>query len=147
MSRLESRSIASMASNVNINRLSNTGVDLRPRGMGNDVAGGQRTSSAVVAESGCTQNEETKSALRMAANLHGQLHDSRGGGGGGVGSEMTNQLLTNHRECNCEAAAIAVATNGDPPGASLPTITLTEHDTGANEEINEVRHGGLKREK
>ena len=146
MSRLESRSIASMASNVNINRLSNTGVDLRPRGMGNDVAGGQRTtSSAVVAESGCTQNEETKSALRMAANLHGQLHDSRGGGG--VGSEMTNQLLTNHRECNCEAAAIAVATNGDPPGASLPTITLTEHDTGANEEINEVRHGGPKMEK
>ena len=145
MSRLESRSIASMASNVNINRLSNTGVDLRPRGMGNDVAGGQRTSSAVVAaESGCTQNEETKSALKMAANLHGH-HDSRGGGG--VGSEMTNQLLTNHRECNCEAAAATAATNGDPPGASLPTITLTEHDTGANEEINEVRHGGLKMEK
>ena len=128
MSRLESRSIASMASNVNINRLSNTGVDLRPRGMGNDVAGGQRTSSAIVAEA-ATQNEETKSALEMAANLHG-LQDS-----GGVGSEMTNQLLTNHRECNCEAAA---ATNGDP-GASLPTITLTEHDTGANEQINEVR--------
>ena len=146
MSRLESRSIASMASNVNINRLSNTGVDLRPRGMGNDVAGGQRTSSSAVvaAEAVCTQNEETKSALKMAANLHGH-HDSRGGGG--VGSEMTNQLLTNHRECNCEAAAIAVATNGDPPGASLPTITLTEHDTGANEEINEVRHGGLKLEK
>ena len=147
MSRLESRSIASMASNVNINRLSNTsGVDLhRPRGMGNDVAGGQRTSSAVMATEAATQNEETKSALRMAANLHGH-HDSRGGGGG-VGSEMTNHLLTNHRECNCEAAAIAVATNGDPPGASLPTITLTEHDTGANEEINEVRHGGLKMEK
>ena len=100
MSRLESRSIASMASNVNINRLSNTGVDLRPRGMGNDVAGGQRTTSSAVvaAEAVCTQNEETKAALKMAAKLHGH-HDSRGGGG--VGSEMTNQLLTNHRECNC----------------------------------------------
>ena len=71
---------------------------------------------------------------------------------GEVGSEMTNQLLTNHRECNCEeeatAAATSSTTNGDPGAAySLPTITLTEHDTGANEEINEVRHGGLKMEK
>ena len=78
MSRLESRSIASMASNVNINRLSNTGVDLRPRGMGNDVAGGQRTSSAVMATEAATQNEETKSALEMAAKLHNNLHDSNG---------------------------------------------------------------------
>ena len=57
---------------------------------------------------------------------------------------MTNQLLTNHRECNCEeeeaAAATSSTTNGDPGAAySLPTITLTEHDTSANEQINEVR--------
>ena len=64
---------------------------------------------------------------------------------GEVGSEMTNQLLTNHRECNCEeeeatAAATSSTTNGDPGAAySLPTITLTEHDTSANEQINEVR--------
>ena len=81
MSRLESRSIASMASNVNINRLSNTsGVDLhRPRGMGNDVAGGQRTSSAVMATETATQNEDTKSALEMAAKLHNNLHDDSNG--------------------------------------------------------------------
>ena len=75
----------------------------------------------------------------MAANLH-NLHDSKGVG---VGSEMTNQLLTNHRECNCEAevATSISATNGGPGAAySLPTITLTEHNTGsANEQINEVR--------
>ena len=80
MSRLESRSIASMASNVNINRLSNTsGVDLhRPRGMGNDCAGSQRTSSAVMATETATQNEDTKSALEIAANRHNNLHDSNG---------------------------------------------------------------------
>ena len=52
MSRMETRSIASMASNVNINRLTNV-VDLQPR------------------TGGDSDQAEMKAALEMAANIHG----------------------------------------------------------------------------
>ena len=53
MSRMETRSITSMASNVNINRLTNV-VDLQPR-----TGGGHDSDQA-----------EMKAALEMAANIH-----------------------------------------------------------------------------
>ena len=83
MSRLETRNLATIATNININRLQRNIVDLNPRG-----------------EAAARQTAEVKAALEMAANIHGinGLNEATLPNGR---PSVTNSIIANGN-CNCK---------------------------------------------
>ena len=90
MSRLETRNLATLATNVNINRLQRNIVDLNPRG------------------EAATQAAEVKAALEMAANIHGinGLNEATLPNGH---PSVTNSIIANGN-CNCKNARLPTIT-------------------------------------
>ena len=91
MSRLETRNLATIATNININRLQRNIVDLNPRG-----------------EAAARQTAEVKAALEMAANIHGinGLNEATLPNGR---PSVTNSIIANGN-CNCKNARLPTIT-------------------------------------